>query len=102
MVVLIWGLQMTRVFFVTAIASLCMIFNANAAMNRIEKSQQLTKLLPLPIVSIWMLPVGLALLAHDIPTMRAPMARLLYFTNRKIAEELMADPRAKHLANVAG
>jgi hypothetical protein len=26
--------------------------------------------LPLPIVGIWMLPVGLALLAHDIPTMR--------------------------------
>jgi hypothetical protein len=40
--------------------------------------------LPLPIVSIWMLPVGLALLAHDIPTMRAPMARFLYFANRKI------------------
>ncbi len=40
--------------------------------------------LPLPIVSIWMLPVGLALLAHDIPTMRAPMARFLRFTNRKI------------------
>ena len=40
--------------------------------------------LPLPIVSIWMLPVGLALLAHDVPTMRRPMARLLHFTNRKI------------------
>ena len=40
--------------------------------------------LPLPIVGIWMLPVGLALLAHDIPTMRRPMARLLHFTNRKI------------------
>jgi len=40
--------------------------------------------LPLPIVGIWMLPVGLALLAHDIPTMRGPMARLLHFTNRKI------------------
>jgi hypothetical protein len=40
--------------------------------------------LPLPIVGIWMLPVGLALLAHDIPTMRTPMARLLQFTNRKI------------------
>ena len=33
--------------------------------------------LPLPIVGIWMLPVGLALLAHDIQTMRRPMARLL-------------------------
>jgi hypothetical protein len=40
--------------------------------------------LPLPIVGIWMLPVGLALLAHDIPSMRRPMARLLNFTNRKI------------------
>jgi hypothetical protein len=40
--------------------------------------------LPLPIVGILMLPVGLALLAHDIPMMRRPMARLLHFTNRKI------------------
>ena len=43
-------------------------------------------LLPLPIVGIWMLPTGLALLAHDIPMMRRPMARLLHFTNRKIEE----------------
>jgi hypothetical protein len=40
--------------------------------------------LPLPLVGIWMLPVGLALLAHDIPTVRAPIARLLHFTNGKI------------------
>jgi len=40
--------------------------------------------LPLPVVAIWMLPVGLALLAYDVPTMRKPMARLLHFTNRKI------------------
>jgi hypothetical protein len=40
--------------------------------------------LPLPVVGIWMLPVGLALLAHDIPTVRAPIARLLHFTNGKI------------------
>jgi hypothetical protein len=39
---------------------------------------------PFPLVGIWMLPVGLALLAHDIPTMRAPIARVLHFTNRKI------------------
>ena len=43
--------------------------------------------LPLPIVGIWMLPVGLALLAHDIPMMRRPMARLLHFTNRKIEKQ---------------
>jgi hypothetical protein len=40
--------------------------------------------LPLPVVGIWMLPVGLALLAHDIPKMRRPVARLLHFTNGKI------------------
>jgi hypothetical protein len=40
--------------------------------------------LPLPIVGIWMLPVGLALLANDIPMLRKPIARLLHFTNRKI------------------
>jgi hypothetical protein len=39
---------------------------------------------PLPIVGLWMLPLGLALLAHDIPTMRAPIAHLLHFANRKI------------------
>jgi hypothetical protein len=40
--------------------------------------------LPLPLVGIWMLPVGLALLAHDIPTVRAPIARLLHFANGNI------------------
>ena len=40
--------------------------------------------LPLPIVAIWMLPVGLALLAHDVPVMRRPMAHLLHFINRKV------------------
>lgn len=39
---------------------------------------------PLPLVAFWMLPVGLVLLAHDIPTVRAPIARLLRFTNGKI------------------
>jgi hypothetical protein len=39
---------------------------------------------PLPIVGFWMLPVGLALLAHDIPMIRRPMARLLHFANRQI------------------
>ncbi len=40
--------------------------------------------LPIPLVGIWMLPVGFALLAHDIPSARAPIARLLHFTNGKI------------------
>ena len=40
--------------------------------------------LPLPVVGIWMLLVGPGLLAHDIPMVRAPIARLLHFTNGKI------------------
>jgi hypothetical protein len=48
---------------------------------------------PVPIVGIWMLPVGLALLAHDIPTIRAPIARLLHFTNRKIEKRKSENSR---------
>jgi hypothetical protein len=50
--------------------------------------------LPLPLVGIWMLPVGLALLAHDIPTVRAPIARLLHFTNGKIEKRKGCDMSA--------
>jgi hypothetical protein len=35
----------------------------------------------LPLLGIWMLPLGLALLAQDIPVIRRPMAHLLDFTN---------------------
>ncbi len=35
---------MTRMLFITAIAALCLVSTANAAMNRIEKSQQLKKI----------------------------------------------------------
>ena len=38
----------------------------------------------LPVLSIWMLPVGLALLAVDVPVMQDPLARALNFTNRQI------------------
>jgi hypothetical protein len=38
----------------------------------------------LPVLGVWMLPVGLALLAHDVPVMRGPCARALNFTNGKI------------------
>ena len=40
----------------------------------------------LPVLGVWMLPVGLALLAHDVPPMRRPLARVLNFTNRKIEQ----------------
>ena len=40
----------------------------------------------LPGLGLWMLPVGLALLAHDVPAMRRPLARVLRFTNVKIEQ----------------
>lgn len=39
----------------------------------------------LPILGFWMIPLGLALLALDVPFMRAPLARLLGYINRKLA-----------------
>jgi len=38
----------------------------------------------LPVFGIWMLPIGVALLAHDFPVMRGPTARILHFANNKI------------------
>jgi hypothetical protein len=38
----------------------------------------------LPVLGFWMLLIGLALLAQDVPPMRRPMARALRFTNSKI------------------
>jgi len=38
----------------------------------------------LPGLGLWMLPIGLALLAQDVPVMQRPLARVLNFTNGKI------------------
>jgi hypothetical protein len=37
----------------------------------------------LPIVGFWMLPVGLILVAEDIPFVRPPLARLFAWIDRK-------------------
>ena len=37
----------------------------------------------LPVLGIWMLPLGLVLIAQDIPCLRPPMARLLAWIDRK-------------------
>lgn len=37
----------------------------------------------LPIVGFWMLPLGLAVIAQDVPVMRPPLARLLARVNGK-------------------
>jgi len=50
----------------------------------------------LPVLGLWMVPVGLALLAQDVPPMRKPMARVLRFTNGKID-----DMKARKAANKA-
>lgn len=38
----------------------------------------------LPIFGFWMVPLGLALIAYDIPFLRPPMARLTAYVNRKL------------------
>jgi hypothetical protein len=40
----------------------------------------------LPILGFWMLPLGLALLAIDLPFLQSPLARLLKAINRKAAQ----------------
>ena len=37
----------------------------------------------LPLVGFWMIPLGLLLIAHDVPLLRNPMARLLAWIERK-------------------
>jgi hypothetical protein len=38
----------------------------------------------LPVLGLWMTPLGLALLAQDVPVMRKPFARLMARVNRKL------------------
>ena len=47
----------------------------------------------LPVFGIWMLPVGLALLAQDVPVMRRPVTHVLRFANDKI-EKIRAKKNA--------
>jgi membrane-bound ClpP family serine protease len=41
----------------------------------------------LPILGFWMVPLGLALIAQDVPLLRRPMARFLGFVNNKLAPQ---------------
>ena len=40
----------------------------------------------LPVLGFWMVPLGLVLLAQDVPFLRPPMARLFAWTNRKLRD----------------
>jgi len=50
----------------------------------------------LPVLGLWMLPVGVALLACDVRPIQPPLARALRFANRKIEErkERKADDKS--------
>lgn len=41
----------------------------------------------LPVLGFWMVPVGLALLALDLPFLRRPLARFIALINRKLAPQ---------------
>jgi hypothetical protein len=42
----------------------------------------------LPILGFWMVPLGLALLALDLPFLRGPLAWLLSYINNKLAPQV--------------
>jgi len=48
----------------------------------------------LPMLGLWMLPLGLVLIAQDIPFLRRPMARLIAWINDRWMREADA-PSAK-------
>ena len=41
----------------------------------------------LPILGFWMIPLGLVLLAQDIPFLRPPLARMLNWIDSKLPEQ---------------
>jgi hypothetical protein len=41
----------------------------------------------LPVLGFWMVPLGVALLAVDVPFLRGPLGRLLAYINRKLASQ---------------
>jgi len=46
----------------------------------------------LPVLGIWMLPLGLVLIAQDVPPLRSPMARMLAWGHRKWPERKPSMP----------
>lgn len=46
----------------------------------------------LPILGFWMIPLGLLLLAQDVPPLRGPLARVLNWIDRKLPEQKKAKP----------
>jgi hypothetical protein len=46
----------------------------------------------LPVLGLWMLPLGLVLIAQDIPVLRSPMARLMAWINDRWLRDRNAVP----------
>jgi hypothetical protein len=44
----------------------------------------------LPVLGIWMLPLGLLLFAQDVPMLQPPLARMLAWVERKLIERQRA------------
>jgi len=44
------------------------------------------------VLGIWMLPLGLVLIAQDVPPLRSPMARMLAWGHRKWPERKPSMP----------
>ena len=44
----------------------------------------------LPVLGLWMLPVGLLLFAQDVPWLQPPLARMLAWVERKLIERQRA------------
>ena len=52
----------------------------------------------LPILGLWMLPLGLVLIAQDVPFLQKPMARMLGWIERKWIERQRAkSAQSSHL-----
>ena len=49
----------------------------------------------LPILGLWMLPLGLVLIAEDLPFLRPPLARLIAWINRRLGEPEPAPARVR-------
>jgi hypothetical protein len=45
----------------------------------------------LPVLGLWMLPLGLILIAQDLPFLQGPMARMLGWIERKWVERKAAN-----------
>lgn len=49
----------------------------------------------LPVLGLWMLPLGLILIAQDVPFLAAPLARMLAWAERRWFSDGKAQPASR-------